>query len=324
MKKEIPERVPTWLTKASKVVLNLALALAVLLVLTGCVGGETASEMTEEVADITDGKTTTEIGAEPTTDATTGEAPQTTIDGGPKTSTGTESGALSEKDVFEAYGVGVNYSAGGDLDASAVVRSHLVALDGADSLTASSVSRTETGSHSTVISTFLERDGDRSLFRTEGAGPNVFVFHGEDVSVMRTVSDGDEHYAILGGANDSAEQTDAVDPESAVVLELSKLQLLPYEEVGTVTRNGTTLTKYEATGPGYYASDEVAGDVSVESYNSTVLVGEDGLVRLFHQKVVVERGGETVTKAVTVRYEDVGTTTVTKPDWVENATDETT
>lgn len=310
---------------------HLALALAVLLVLAGCVGGgggettpDSTVETTGETADVADGKTT-EVEAEPTTtETTTGEAPRTTMDGGPKTSTGTETGALSETDVFEAYGVGVNYSAGGDLDASAVVRAHLTALDGTDSLTASSVSRTETETHSTVTSTYLERDGDRSLFRTEGAGPNVSVFHGEGVSVMKTVSDGEEHYAILGGANDSAEQTDAdTDPESVVVLKLVKLQLLPYEEVGTVTRNGTTLTKYEATGPGYYASDEAADDVSVESYDSTVLVGEGGLVRLFHYEVVVEHSEETVTKKVTVRYEDVGTTTVTKPEWVENATDGT-
>ncbi|PSQ46172.1 hypothetical protein BRD15_09790 [Halobacteriales archaeon SW_6_65_15] len=275
-----------------------SLALAALLVLAGCIGG---GPPPSEAAETT-GETTELAG---TTDVTTGQAQQTTATGGLETTAGIENATLPEKDVFEAYGVTMNYSAGGDLDRS-------------------SVGRSETGGRSTVVVTHYERDGNRSLLRTNATGGETAIYHGETVSMMKTVRDGEASYLLLGNSTDDNVETNVTtDPASAFVVELAKLQLMPYEEVGTVTRNGTTMTKYEATGPGYYASDELAGESSVESYTSTVLIDEDGLVRLFHQEVVVERGGETVIEETTLRFEDVGTTTVTEPEWVENAYDET-
>jgi hypothetical protein len=294
-----------------------SLALAALLVLAGCIGG---GPPPSEAAETT-GETTELAG---TTDVTTGQAQQTTATGGLETTAGIENATLPEKDVFEAYGVTMNYSAGGGLDPSDVARSHLTALGETDRLTGSSVGRSETGGRSTVVATHYERDGNRSLLRTNATGGETAIYHGETVSMMKTVRDGEARYLLLGNSTDDNVETNVTtDPASAFVVELAKLQLMPYEEVGTVTRNGTTMTKYEATGPGYYASDELAGESSVESYTSTVLIDEDGLVRLFHQEVVVEGGGETVIEETTLRFEDVGTTTVTEPEWVENAYDET-
>lgn len=134
-------------------------------------------------------------------------------------------------------------------------------------------------------------------------------------SYLKTVRNNETHYARLGTPNVSEETSQNVSI-ARIVSEFRGLWFTPYEKVGTVTRNGTTFTKYEATGPGYYANGTV-GNETIASFSATVLVGEDGLVRYFQEEIVYERDGNRMVDVRTVRYVDVNVTDVSRPNWLD-------
>lgn len=293
---------------------HLALALAALLVLAGCTGGGAAPSTTVET----------------TEEATTLETTQTEEDGttnsaiGGETTTSTDDSALGADDeafkenvsnVLSEMGSQWNYTAGGDLDANETVRRHVLALGDVESVTIRTTSREEGGNGTYNSKSVTKATESRELYRTNGSILGKMVRYTEgNQSYLKTVRDNETHYAKIGTPNVSEAASRNLST-AMVALDFLGLWLAPYEETGTVTRNGTTLTKYEATGPGYYA-EQTLGERTVASFSSTVLIDEDGLVRYFHREVVYERNGERTTSTTTVRYVAVNATDVERPDWL--------
>jgi hypothetical protein len=60
-------------------------------------------------------------------------------------------------------------------------------------------------------------------------------------------------------------------------------------------------------------------DVDVRSINATLLVGPDGVVRRLDLRAVGTTGGQSIEMRLAVSTEDVGTTTVEQPDWLDEA-----
>jgi hypothetical protein len=85
----------------------------------------------------------------------------------------------------------------------------------------------------------------------------------------------------------------------------------------TVERDGRTFYRLYSAGerPPAYASDQPA---LVTNYTATVYVTPEGLVRTL--AVSYDRGREEMQRHVSVRYDytEVGTTNVTRPDWVDD------
>ena len=296
---------------------HLSLTLAALLVLAGCTGGGTAPSTTDET----------------TEEATTLEATQTagTTDSATEgeTATSTNSSTLGADD--EAFEENVskvlsemesqwNYTAGGDLDANETIRRHVLALGDVESVTIRTTSREEGGNRTYYSNSVTKATESRELYRTNGSVLGTMVRYTEgNQSYLKMVRENETHYAELGTPNVSEETSQNLST-AVIALDLLDLWLAPYEEAGTVTRNGTTLTKYEATGPGYYA-EGATGNRTVASFSGTVLIDEDGLVRYFHREIVYERDGVRTTSMTTVQYVDVNATEVERPDWLDEFED---
>ena len=170
--------------------------------------------------------------------------------------------------------------------------------------------RTETNDRTSSQYVRTERNATHRFHRQNGAGTDVAVYEGPNIKAMAVAGENGTEYVRIGDDDGSQVSNSGL----TEVFLLAKLQTMPYEAVGTVERNGTTLTEYEATGPGYFAVQE---NVTVDSFASTLLVDQRGLVRYFHHEVEFRRGDRTRRVELTLRYAAVGTTDVTVPDWLD-------
>lgn len=96
-----------------------------------------------------------------------------------------------------------------------------------------------------------------------------------------------------------------------------------YQQFGTDTIDGTTVQRYVANDVSSLnvSSDEWGGSF-VTNISSTVLVDPDR--RLIYEidanYTVQTTEGDTINSSYTLRYSNVGSTTVTEPDWLSQAT----
>lgn len=98
-----------------------------------------------------------------------------------------------------------------------------------------------------------------------------------------------------------------------------------YEPTEVVVRDETPLIRIEAT-----ETDDAAaiqdryGAESVESFESTMLVDEDGRIHEMETTFTYDQDGRTNTQTVAMTTRDVGETSVERPDWVATAADQAT
>lgn len=98
-----------------------------------------------------------------------------------------------------------------------------------------------------------------------------------------------------------------------------------FEEADTVTRDDETLYRYNATDvddPEAFENLAIAeGETidSIESFNTTVLVNKEGLIRSLGFDMTVTYLGETQDISAEIRITDLDSTTVEEPDWLEEA-----
>lgn len=104
----------------------------------------------------------------------------------------------------------------------------------------------------------------------------------------------------------------------------SVVDLFEYEDTEQVERDGRVLFCYRAAGADALSPEATealaeSGNVTVEAARSRLLVRPDGVVVESHQELVFVTDGRRVATNRTVRYTDVGSTTVTRPDWYDDA-----
>lgn len=99
-----------------------------------------------------------------------------------------------------------------------------------------------------------------------------------------------------------------------------------FEEGGTVTRNDETLYRYNATevdDPEEFINLSESSEAdSVESFNATLLVDEEGIMRSLTIDMTTTTLGETQEISAEIRITDLDSTTVEEPDWLEEAESE--
>jgi hypothetical protein len=90
-----------------------------------------------------------------------------------------------------------------------------------------------------------------------------------------------------------------------------------------VTRNGETLFRYEASSVNNsdpFLFNDSLTNPSVDEFNATLLVDQEGIIKSFGYSITYTPAGGTQ-RTLTVRYQttDIGSTTIEKPDWLDEA-----
>jgi hypothetical protein len=107
----------------------------------------------------------------------------------------------------------------------------------------------------------------------------------------------------------------------------SVVDLFDYEGPERVERDGRVAYRYraedvEALSAGASEAIAESGNVTVESASARLLIRADGVVVEAHHEMVFVQDGTRVTSNRTVRYTDVGSTAVTRPEWYDDAIEE--
>lgn len=224
---------------------------------------------------------------------------------------------LPGTDSEPAYPAGV---ADSGVNASAVTENHRAALNGT----------------SFTLSIEMEQSlDDRSVnasstYRVGEDRENVSVRTDTPSSRSRVYLTGDTQYGRMVAGNrtryDVRERTADVDrallnSSAGASLVNETLALGNYSVAGTETRDGTTETTLNATG----LADEsersglVGVAANVSSFDATVTVDGEGVVRSLSYTMVLTREGRTVTTTLSLDVTDVGSTAPTAPDWIDEA-----
>lgn len=126
-----------------------------------------------------------------------------------------------------------------------------------------------------------------------------------DVTYTRTTFQGQSQ------VSQSENTVDRDDLVSAGLLDAVRLT-----RTGTETMDGETLQRYTAQGADAVVNQSYF-DGSVSSLRMEVLVDADaGIIRVIDYEYEVASGDTTTTQSIRVRYTNIGTTSVDRPDWM--------
>lgn len=132
--------------------------------------------------------------------------------------------------------------------------------------------------------------------------------NGTDAVVARDYPGNETSYEVLG-------RSDAPMPPTTGWERLySAFGMVNTTYVGEVERNGTTLHKVVSTGTGA-TDDAIAGGTP----DYTALIDSDGVVRSFRATQHSTYQGQPVVITRTMRFTEIGDTTVERPDWYGQA-----
>ena len=93
-----------------------------------------------------------------------------------------------------------------------------------------------------------------------------------------------------------------------------------WETAGTAEVDGATVTEYTLTGVADTGTLNLPTDATVDNATGTLLVDGDGVIREAAVSYDVHASdGSTTTLEATISFSDIGSTTVTEPDWLSEA-----
>lgn len=109
-----------------------------------------------------------------------------------------------------------------------------------------------------------------------------------------------------------------------------------WEQQGTVTYDGTDVVEYTASGeaafdPSFREEAQPSGGLFGPSANiteydaieATLLLDEDGVIRQLRYEASGTQAGDAISVVLTVTFEDIGSTTVSEPSWLDEARQQT-
>ena len=157
------------------------------------------------------------------------------------------------------------------------------------------------------------------------AGSNTTVYQSNGTIYVRT---------ITTQGNESSTQYQVVDAErspanlsarfAGLEEHASVLRGANWTQRGTERHDGTTVTRYTANGSEDFDPDALengngAEAPNVTAFDATLLVTADGTIRLLTYDVALEARGQRVTAENRVTVESIGETSVSEPDWLDEA-----
>lgn len=245
------------------------------------------------------------------------------------------------------------YTASGEeLNGTTLQDDHVGALQSAGSFTTRTTLdvASANGSARIAATTLVDLEGDRALRTSrittdiQGGGElrtDTYTANDESYSRLRLGS-GEEttdqyQHATAPYRDGGAFGTTAVNRTAAMNGALARNvgDSIDWTQTGTVERNGTTLTRYEASGTENFTEfrngtdlGQTGGsltnlDANVSDLSAVLFVDGEGLIYEFRFDLTGTSGGEEVTLSFVVKTSDVGETSVEAPDWLETARERT-
>lgn len=155
--------------------------------------------------------------------------------------------------------------------------------------------------------------GDRGWLRADLANGVGTYYTADGTTYYREVVDGRASYGTTDGVSAIPERPRfGADERIRTAIESAE-----WTPVGTVGRDGQTVLEFRAISvdpPNVNATEN-----ATVSSSGRLLVDSDGVVHHVEVETTVEQDGETVRYGITVSLSDVGSTTIERPDWVDNA-----
>lgn len=307
---------------SSKVVT--AILVAVMVTLAGCGGNVGDDPNGEGDTDVTPAGAADDPGADSETNDEAGDARSDGDDGatdGGATDGGTDVVVVND-DGFD----------GGELDVRAVAASHESGLLEARTFTVVAV----------IESTAENQARDQSFQSVSTRTSTVDVWNNVALSRLETDSFGvqsvREEYVrggltyVRDGGFGAATATLRGYPPEWNITELGDLgdsddvrsmaNVVQFTEVGRETVDGVSVVRYETTSLDAFDQSEFGLDPGIELVDASavLLVGTDGIVRSMELQVdAVTDQGSSISVSTTTTWSDIGSTTVTEPDWVTEA-----
>lgn len=212
----------------------------------------------------------------------------------------------------------------GPLNGTRVLAAHAEAVRAAGSVTVTesanlslaSGSLGEFGGNQTTRAD-LETGAVHSVSTSNGTVREVYRTRDGLVFVRERPSTGGEStYPPPGPYRRTVNRTRLVRPRM-----LSLLDEVNATYVGTATVGNETVYRYEANGTDDVTGGTVGGlrTANLSRFAFHVAVTADGLVRQYRTTMVSATGGQSVRLTTRVTYQDVGTTTVRPPSWLDAA-----
>lgn len=156
-----------------------------------------------------------------------------------------------------------------------------------------------------IAATVASTDGERSAYLTE------------DTEYIRIVKDGQTTYRVTSRTPEALSLAPVSYANERYLTQILEMANFTPSEARLL--NGTTVVVLTAN-----TSDVEGMDgLDVTSFEGTLLVDEEGVIRSANVKIAGEStDGTTIEREFSMTLTDVGDTTVSEPDWIEDAEDE--
>lgn len=204
----------------------------------------------------------------------------------------------------------------GVTDVDALMAAHNASLDGQSVTVDLGFHLTVNGSGEEVsLHAKVVPDSDRGWIRFESGDDHGTYYTEGTTTYYREVVDANARYGTIA---DTLAIPETGTPRFGTDDRIrTALESADWEPVGTVERDGRTLYELEATDvevPGVNASDGTTVEAS-----GRLLVDRDGVIHHLEVDTTVEDAEETVQYGLRVSLSDIGSTSVDRPDWYDNA-----
>lgn len=205
-------------------------------------------------------------------------------------------------------------------DPDTAMDQHVSALFARDNFTKVVNSTEHTLDMSQEITSQVNVANERAALRVDGFGDasDSEVYHAENTSYVKQTGVSEPGYSAQ---NESFSQLRESMSESDLKKQLTDPN---YEGTGTVTRNDETLFRYNATSvddADGFLIEQLSTD-NIESFNATLLVDEEGIIRSLTATIAYSFDSETYEATIRYHITDIDSTTVEEPDWLEEAKSE--
>jgi hypothetical protein len=145
------------------------------------------------------------------------------------------------------------------------------------------------------------------------------VFTDGNTSYQRLVRNGTVSYDRQIGPASAPDEITPIDVDEFDQQYEPLVDAFEWEANGTTQIDGMTVTTYTATGVQNKTDLNIQQSTTVSDPRASMAIDSNGIVRTYSASYSFGDGSDMTSIEVTQRITDIGTTTVSEPDWLSNA-----